>query len=268
MKTKIWLLTFIFMACLGSQAMAASYADIGFVIDQSGSMYDEFAWLGTSIGTIDTNIAGDPDIDGVNYGLAGYERTAGFEPTASYYPDNAWQDLTADISLITAEVNSVSVYGGTENSYHAASWAADNFSWSGGAYAKVLVLITDEPGDDTSYPYGYSADYSYGGLTGEAALAQKMADNNILLNVITFQNYYQYWDDAVFVNPETSFAGLFDLSYLRTDAAGFTDDFTAAKLAEIEIVDPDPPVVPEPSTVLLLGSGLLGLFYVRRRAKK
>lgn len=255
MKKWVLGLSMVLAFGFGSNAMAASFADIAFVIDQSGSMRGEFSWLGNSINGINNTIVGDPNITGVNYGVAGYEYNAG-----SAYSGNAWQDVTSDIDAVVAEVNSVSTYGGTERGYHAADWAADNFSWTGGNYAKVMVLITDERND-------YRANYSYAGLTGEAALAQKMADESILLNVITFQGYYQYWDDAAFVNPANNFAGLFDLNYLRNDAAGFTADFTAAKLAEIIVVDP-PNVVPEPSTFVLLGGGLVGLAFARRKMKK
>lgn len=254
-KITLSLMVFVLMA-MATPVMAASFADIAFVIDQSGSMSGEFNWLGNSISSIDTAITGDANITDVNYGVAGYEYDAGSADTR-----NAWHDITSDVAAITAEVNSVNTYGGTERGYHAADWAADNFTWSGGDYAKVMVLITDEDAD-------YAASYAYGGLTGELALAQKMADENILLNVITSTGLYYVWDDAAFVNPETSFTGLFDLNYLRTDAAAFTADFTAAKLAEIIIVDPGTAPVPEPSTIILLGGGLIGLAFARRKMKK
>ncbi len=238
-------LSLVLVMGFAGTSSAVSTADIGFVIDQSGSMSGEFAWLGSSITGIDTQV----QAGGVtaNYGVAGYEFYAGSADVR-----NAWQDITSSVAAVVSEVNSVNVYGGTERGYHAADWSTDNFSWTGGTYAKVLVLITDEPND-------YRSSYAYGGLTGEAALAKKMSDNNILLNVITFQGYYGYWDDAVY--SKDSYSGLFDLNYLRTNPSGFTTDFTTAKLQEIKDVP-----VPEPGILLLTGIGLACLAFSRKKS--
>ena len=69
------------IACGGvSTASAAIVADVAFVVDQSGSMGDEFSWLANSISAINTSlIAGGVT---ARYGLAGYERFAGNEAGA------------------------------------------------------------------------------------------------------------------------------------------------------------------------------------------
>lgn len=240
---------FSMLFCLvgfSSNASASSFADVAFVIDQSGSMSGEFSWLSSSITTIAQAIS-DAGIT-ANYGLAGYEDTTGSE-----YYRNAWVNLTSDINDITAEANSVSTYGGTEEGYQAVDWALDNFSWNGGDYAKIVILITDEDSD-------HAESFTYNGLTGEAALADLVDDENVLLNVITSTTLYSVWDDAVYTSG--SYAGIFDLNYLRTDAQGFTADFTSAKIKEI--IDFTTPA-PEPSSIILICAGLLGLASVERR---
>jgi hypothetical protein len=231
---------------------ATSFADVAFLVDQSGSMRGEFNWIGDSITTINNAlVAGGVT---ANYGIAGYERLAGFADSR-----NVWQDLTSDINQVVNAVDSASVYGGTERGYHAAEWSADNFGWSGGNYAKVLILITDERNDDR-------ANYSYGGLFGEPALGKMIDDNNILFNVITQTTFWNVWDDAVYTKG--TYQGLFDLNFLRTNPGDFTDAFTAAKLQEIQDFNPIPEV-PEPTTMLLFGTGLAGLAAIgRRRGKK
>ncbi len=225
-------------------AKAASFADIAFVLDQSGSMGGEYNWLGSSISAIDTALSAG----GVtaNYGLAGYEEFAGNEPGAP--AGSTYLDLTSNVGDITTAVNNTNLYGGLERGYHAADWARTGFSWTGGEYAKVIVLVTDEAADQGS------------GIT-ETQLGANMTAGGFLLNVIAPQNRQSEWDEAAYSTSD--YLGFFDLGYLNNDPEGFTNDFVNAKLQEIQDVTP----VPAPATLALLGIGLLGLGAVRRRKR-
>ena len=242
------MLTFL----LSSQASAATKADIGFVIDQSGSMNSEFSWLAGALGDMDAALTAG-GITSVNYGVAGYEYGAGFEDSR-----NVWQDMSSDFNLVSNALNAASTYGGAEQGYHAAQWAADNFDWTGGDFSKVIILITDEDARDD----GGSNKPDLG--PEEIALGANMIGDGFLLNVITKQNYYSDWDQAVY-NQSTSYQGLFDIEALRTDAAAFSQDFYAAKIKEIQD-DPSPgPDAPEPSTWILMGMAFVGLVLYRRK---
>ena len=95
----ILILPFLLLGIANSTS-AASFADIVFVIDQSGSMSDEFAWLGQSINSLNLSLAGI----NAQYGVAGYERTGRF---GNQYAKNAFVELTNDTSSIINDVNDV-----------------------------------------------------------------------------------------------------------------------------------------------------------------
>jgi hypothetical protein len=221
-------------------ASAATVADVAFVIDQSGSMGGEFSWLSSSIATISQSIA-NAGIT-ARYAVAGYERT--FGPADSR---NIYSDFSSDINNVITATNSVSTYGGREYSYDAAVAATTGFSWNNNA-AKVIILITDEGSPQS------------GESNTETGVGAIMNNGGFLLNVIALERYRDRWDEAAY-STSSGYLGFFDLDYLRTDAAGFTEDFTEAKVTEII----NTPQVPIPAAVWLFGSALMGLLGFARK---
>lgn len=215
--------------------------DIGFVVDQSGSMSGEFTWIPNVIGQIDTALQSSTKVTSTRYGIAGYERTAGTQDS-----QNTYVDMTSDVSAVSTAATNTGLYGGLEKGYDAAKWSMTGFSWDPSS-VKVMILITDEAGDQ-------------GSDISEADLGQDLDDGNFLLNVITFERYFEQWDDAVF-DINAPYEGLFDLGFLRNNPTDFTEEFVRAKVGEIE----DEVSVPEPSVLALMGLGLFGLGLTRKK---
>lgn len=280
-------LSLLVLLLWSSLAMAATTADIVAVVDESGSMAGEHAWLTGMITSLDTNLNAKL-VTGNQYGLTGYG-------TSSHGPANQvphkhlfgvadWGTAAQFSTPTPALVAS----GGTEDGWRALNYAMTEYSYRSGA-AKNLILVTDEDRDNTdSSTYAgtlaalqagnfllnavVNASYTIAGAgtilgidsKGNAYVADgvggftKISAAGVIINDFGTTTQEDYINMAL-----ASGGAAWDLNQLRAGgltAQSFTKAFVDIKVEEI-IIQP----TPEPLTLLLLGAGLFGLGILRRR---
>ncbi|MEM7061318.1 MAG: vWA domain-containing protein, partial [Pseudomonadota bacterium] len=218
--------------------------ELMFVIDQSGSMGDEFTFLGGAIGGFLSDLQADSRINSAKAGLISYERNTTLH-----------SDLTSDASALSAVFAGVPTFGGFEDAYNALDEGITNPNISYSANAvKSLILITDEDQDG-----GYSNSFG----SGQSALASLIDDQGFLLNIIYNPNSGSSRADFdALARPST---GLFSINDFRNDRQGFFADFTAAKIAEVTA---PPSVIPLPGGLPLLLGGLVVFGGIASRRRK
>lgn len=275
---------------LSVAAHAATTADIVFLVDESGSMSGEHSWIGNMVNSLDTELIA-AGVTGNRYALVGFGASsshgiAGHEHAVG---GSTW-GTAADLAAASA---GLVISGGTEDGYSAMHYATSNFSFRGGA-AVNYILITDEDRDnyDTSLNYtnilaelsrknimlNAVADARYrddAGNTGVVGVDGDAAKNWFKVDgaggFTTGTGGYAYTGSGTTVNDYINMAWAtggagWDLNILRNggnDAVSFTKAFVDIKVGEI-IIQP-PSAVPEPTTMLLFGSGLIGLAAMSRR---
>ena len=264
------------LALVSTPAIAKS-VDIVFVIDQSGSMANEFRDLGTNLGIVFNGLEAAPEVDSVGAGLITYEGSLSRADAITLQ-----QDITTDASTLESAFAGVSTRGGTENALTAVDAAIPGGAgFVGVGYrpdtVRSIVLITDEDADDEN-------SYQFSGLTGYAALGGYLDQAGYLNNVITSRSLFD--DFAPAARPagdaDGSSPALFDLAAFNADPQDFLRGFVATKLEEIIVTDPIEPTdplppttptptdpgpapIPLPASALLLGAAMLGLGAAGRR---
>jgi hypothetical protein len=270
-------------------SVQAKTADIVVLMDESGSMSGEQAWIAGSIPTLDAGLIAAGVTDN-RYGLVGFGASAAPAPSRVRSFAVGGGQLGTAAQFATAATG-LQITGSTEDGWAAIAFAND-YAFRGDA-VRNYILITDEDRDNTNNALSFNGIRDSLLATGSLLNAVVNAtfgcgDGSAAIGVIGSTGYRangsggfttcsgasvlsgtgsteaQYVDLALATG-----GGAWNLNLLRSGgltAESFTNAFIAGKVGEI-VEQPPVTAIPEPSTYALMagGLGLLGWAAKRRR---
>lgn len=273
------------LPAFSARAAVNTMADIVVVVDESGSMGGEHAWIGGMIANLNTNLVAAGVTD-AKFALVGYGNgQAG--------GNNLGRTLTnfTDVAGFQAADNGLVITGSFEDGYSGINYAFNSLSFRNGAALNV-ILVTDEDRDNGNAALTYATMLQ--AFTDKAALLNVVVDNGftspatgIELGIDSKGNAYVADGAGGYTvsaggavgsgsgNTETDYVALalatggaaWDLNQLRAGglvAQSFTAAFSDIKVGEI-IVQPPSRVPDSGATIVLFLSGLAVLAGLRRR---
>ena len=284
--------TFVLASSLCGLASFAAHgaptkADVVVIMDESGSMAGEQAWIPGAMSQLDTGLIAAGLTDGNRFGLVGFGASAAPAPakTRSFTVGGGQFGTAAQFNTAAAGLQ---VTGSTEDGW-AGIALANTYSFASGA-ARNYILVSDEDRDPALTSLTYAGILA--SMTSTSTLLNavvngtfKCGDNSAALGMIGTTGYktgaggsFSTCSGASFVSGFGSTGlnyvdlaiatggGAWNLNILRSggnNALSFTNAFVSGKVQEIVIT----PSIPEPETYALMLAGLCAVgVYARRRA--
>jgi len=269
----------------GPAQAVPSFADVVSIVDESGSMSGEHAWLGGMVTSLDSglNTAGlTPNL----FGLVGFGASSAHGVAGHSHLVGGGQFGTA--AQFNTATGGLVITGGTEDGYSGITTAL-GYTFRAGT-ARNFILVTDEDRDNIGGGETYAS--MLAALTSTNTLlnavvnaAFRCGDGSTALGMSTGGTGYKAdgaggYTTCAGATAVSGFGttivdyvnlalatggGAWDLNQLRLGgltATSFTDAFVDIKVQEI--VTP----APEPGTLSLLGLVLAGLAAMRRRKEE